>query len=53
MPPARLIALLAIVFAAAGLTIGVAVLVAPKGMSASWMLLPLLAAGASILWRRS
>ena len=53
MPPARFTALLAIVIGAAGLTIGVAVLVAPTGVSAGWMLLPLLAAGASIWWRRS
>ncbi|MGL4281506.1 MAG: hypothetical protein ACRCS0_14170 [Albidovulum sp.] len=53
MPPARFAALLALVVAAAALTIGAAALAAPAGLSAGWAVVPLLAAGASILWRRS
>ncbi|MCA0272538.1 MAG: hypothetical protein LCH69_10795 [Proteobacteria bacterium] len=53
MPPARFAALLAVVLAAAALTVGLAALAAPAGISAEWMLLPLLAAAASIFWRRS
>lgn len=52
MPPARFAALIAIVLAAAALTVGLAALAAPAGLTAGWALLPLLAAAASFFWRR-
>lgn len=52
MPPARFAILLAAVLVAAGLTVGLAALAAPQGLSAGWALVPLLAAGAAIFWRR-
>lgn len=52
MPPARFAALIAVVLAAATLTVGLASWAAPAGPGPVWMLLPLLAAAASLYWRR-
>lgn len=52
MPPARFAILIAAVVCAAALTVGVAALAAPAGLSAGWLVLPLAAAAASVLWRR-
>lgn len=52
MPPARFAALIALVLAAAALTVGLAALAAPAGPAVGWTLLPLLAVAASVFWRR-
>lgn len=52
MPPARFATLVAVVMAAAALTVWLASLVAPTGLGPVWMILPLLAAAASLYWRR-
>jgi hypothetical protein len=53
MPPARFFLLIVLVIAAAALTVWVARLVAPAaGMSAGWVLVPLLAAGLALVLRR-
>jgi hypothetical protein len=52
MPPRRFFMLLALVMGAAALTVGVAALL-PAGVAGGWAIVPLLAAGALLAWRRT
>ena len=52
MPPRRFFILLALVMGAAALTVGVAALL-PAGVTGGWAIVPLLAAGALLAWRRT
>ena len=53
MPPARLVVLIGAVIAAAAITVGPVVWLAPAaGVPAGWMMVPLLLAGVVLVLRR-
>lgn len=52
MPPRRFLMLLALVIGAAALSVGLAALI-PAGLAGGWAIVPLLAAGALLAWRRT
>lgn len=52
MPPRRFFMLLTLVMGAAALTVGLAALL-PAGVAGGWAIVPLLAAGALLVWRRT